>query len=60
MGVIAEALTALVVADALLEKFGGDSLVETRRNAAAYLDAIGSRWGALPSEGDVARVEGGR
>jgi chorismate synthase len=60
MGVIAEALTALVVADALLEKFGGDSLAETRRNAAAYLDAIGSRWGALPSEGDVARAEGGR
>ena len=58
MGVIAEALTALVVADALLEKFGGDSLAETRRNAAAYLDAIGARWGSLPREGGVARTEG--
>ncbi|HMV33290.1 MAG TPA: chorismate synthase, partial [Gemmatimonadales bacterium] len=32
MGVIAEALTAWVLADAWLEKFGGDSLGETRRN----------------------------
>src|SRR4026209_2184886 len=32
MGVIAEALVALVLADAMLEKFGGDSLSELRRN----------------------------
>jgi chorismate synthase len=31
---------ALVLADAALEKFGGDSLTETRRNARAYLDAL--------------------
>jgi chorismate synthase len=36
-GVIAEAMVALVLADAVLEKFGGDSLAETRRNVASYL-----------------------
>lgn len=39
-GVVAEAMVALVLADAVLEKFGGDSLPETRRNLAAYRDAI--------------------
>ena len=38
-GVVAEAMVALVVADAALEKFGGDSLAETRRNARAYREA---------------------
>lgn len=47
MGVIAEGLTALVVADAFLEKFGGDSLAEIRRNFAAYLQNLAARWGAL-------------
>ena len=41
--VVAEAMVALVVADALLEKFGGDSLVELRRNMDSYLDHLGSR-----------------
>jgi chorismate synthase len=36
-GVVAEAMVALVLADAALEKFGGDSLAETARNAQAYL-----------------------
>ena len=36
-GVIAEAMTALVLAQAFLEKFGGDSLSETRRNYQGYL-----------------------
>ncbi|MDQ1247180.1 MAG: chorismate synthase [Actinomycetota bacterium] len=36
-GVIAEAMVALVLADAMLEKFGGDSVPETRRNLASYL-----------------------
>ena len=36
-GVVAESMVALVLADAALEKFGGDSLNETRRNVAAYL-----------------------
>jgi len=38
-GVVAEAVVALVLADAVLEKFGGDALTETRRNAAAYREA---------------------
>jgi chorismate synthase len=36
-GVVAEAMAALVLADAMLEKFGGDSVTETARNAEAYL-----------------------
>jgi chorismate synthase len=39
-GVVAEAMVALVLADAALEKFGGDSLAETARNAAAYRAAL--------------------
>jgi len=45
MGVIAEAMTAFVVADALLEKFGGDSLGETRRNFDGYIASLGARTG---------------
>jgi chorismate synthase len=43
MGVIAEAMLALVLADAFMEKFGGDSLAETRRNFDGYIDSIASR-----------------
>ncbi len=39
-GVVAEAMVALVLADAALEKFGGDSVGETRRNAQAYLAGL--------------------
>jgi chorismate synthase len=39
-GVVAEAMAALVVADAVLEKFGGDSVAETRRNVAGYLESL--------------------
>jgi chorismate synthase len=46
MGVIAEAMVALVLADAMLEKFGGDSLGEMRRNHDAYREALGARWRA--------------
>jgi chorismate synthase len=45
--VVAEAMVALVLADAVLEKFGGDSVVETTRNVAAYraaLEARGLGW----------------
>ena len=45
MGVIAEAMTAFVVADAVLEKFGGDSLNETRRNFDGYIASLGARTG---------------
>ena len=47
MGVIAEALVALVLADAMLEKFGGDSLAELRRNFDGYVGALGRRWSEL-------------
>ena len=43
MGVIAEAMAAFVMADALLEKFGGDSLGEVRRNLDAYLAHLDQR-----------------
>lgn len=39
-GVVAEAMVALTLAEAMLEKFGGDSLAETQRNLRAYLAAI--------------------
>jgi chorismate synthase len=39
-GVVAEAMAALVLADAALEKFGGDSVPETSRNLRGYLDAL--------------------
>jgi chorismate synthase len=39
-GVVAEAMVALVLADASLEKFGGDSVEETRRNCESYLKSL--------------------
>ncbi len=39
-GVIGEAMTALTLANAFLEKFGGDSLAETRRNFEGYLEQV--------------------
>ncbi|MEO8909987.1 MAG: chorismate synthase [Gemmatimonadaceae bacterium] len=45
MGVIAEAMTAFVVAQAFLEKFGGDSLGETRRNYENYVASLSDRSG---------------
>jgi chorismate synthase len=41
-GVVAEAMTAFVVAQAFLEKFGGDSLGETRRNFQGYVEQVKS------------------
>ena len=38
--VIVEAIVAFVLADAFLEKFGGDSLVEIERNYKGYLEQI--------------------
>jgi chorismate synthase len=37
---VAEAMVALVLAEAVAEKFGGDSVVETARNIKGYLDNI--------------------
>ena len=42
-GVVAEAMVALVLAEVCLEKFGGDSLEECRRNYLGYLDQVSSR-----------------
>jgi len=44
-GVIGEAMLAIVLADAMMEKFGGDHLKETMRNYKGYLDSIGRRSG---------------
>jgi chorismate synthase len=44
-GVIGEAMVAIVLAGAMLEKFGGDSLAETRRNFEGYQKTIGPRGG---------------
>lgn len=39
-GVIGEAMVALIITDALLEKFGGDSIVETKHNYDSYIENI--------------------
>ena len=39
-GIVAEAMVALVIANAVLEKFGGDSISETKRNMESYLASI--------------------
>ncbi len=39
-GIVAEAMVALTLADAVVEKFGGDSVQETRRNAESYLGSL--------------------
>ncbi len=44
--VVAESSVAIVLAQALLEKFGGDSLGEVRRNVEGYYAQIGAFWGA--------------
>ena len=40
-GVIGEAVVALALADAMLEKFGGDSMAELLRNYGSYMESIG-------------------
>ena len=42
-GVVAEAMVIMVLADAMVEKFGGDSVQETRRNLNSYLDSLAIR-----------------
>ncbi len=43
MGVIAEAMVAIVLTEALLEKFGGDALSELKRNVDGYLAQVRAR-----------------
>jgi chorismate synthase len=57
-GVVAEAMTALIIADALLEKFGGDSLAEVRRNISGYLEAIPAHLATNPELVDPDTVTG--
>ncbi len=51
-GVVAEAMVALVVAEAMLEKFGGDSVAETRRNLESYLAAMPANLATAVSTGE--------
>lgn len=55
LGVIAEAVVALVLAEAMGEKFGGDSLAEMRRNFEGYVRQLGDRRHRLAAEPDSAR-----
>jgi chorismate synthase len=55
-GVVAEAMVAIVLADAVLEKFGGDSVGETRRNLDSYLAAIPETLRTTPAS-EAALVE---
>ena len=50
MGVIAEAMVAFVLAGAMLEKFGGDSLGEVLRNRKGYLRYLAERDGGQQAE----------
>ena len=56
-GVIGEALVAIVLAEACLEKFGGDHLRETLRNYKAYLKTIGPRGGPAVSPAEEETTE---
>jgi len=50
-GVVAEAMVALVLAEAVLEKFGGDAVAETRRNLEGYLAAMPDMLTTVVSDG---------
>ena len=50
-GVVAEAMVALVLAEAMLEKFGGDSITETRRNLEGYLASMRSTVTSAVNDG---------
>lgn len=51
-GVVAEAMVALTLANAVLEKFGGDAVAETRRNLEGYLRAIPDALATVGAEPD--------
>ena len=60
MGVIAEAMTAIVLAEAMVEKFGGDSLSEMRANFHGYVERLSRRWDELEESGGGGGGGGGR
>jgi chorismate synthase len=56
-GVVGEAMLAIVLADAMLEKFGGDSLGEMRRNFDGYLAQLERRRDRIRAVGEAAAAE---
>lgn len=52
MGVIAEAMVAVVLANAMAESFGGDTLADLKRNVASYVARLNRRWGDGGDGGD--------
>lgn len=58
-GVVGEAMVAIVLADAVLEKFGGDSMIELRRNVSAYQDDLERRGREIGQGSRVAPFESG-
>jgi chorismate synthase len=52
MGVVAEAMTAVVLAGALVEKLGGDSLAEMREHFQGQLERLAQRGPAPPASGE--------
>ncbi|MBU6328598.1 MAG: chorismate synthase [Acidobacteria bacterium] len=53
MGVVAEAMTALVLADEALRKFGGDSLAEFVRNHDTYVEQVRAQTATIDTSGDT-------
>lgn len=61
-GVVAEAMVSLVIADAVLEKFGGDSVDQVRRHLETYragLPALGAAEGPAGGDGDPVQAPAG-
>jgi chorismate synthase len=58
-GVVGEAMLAIVLADAMLEKFGGDSMGELKRNFEAYLGQLDARRQRLDQAAGQGLADGG-
>jgi chorismate synthase len=58
-GVVGEAMVAMVLADAILEKFGGDSMAELTRNVEAYRDDLEERGRRIREAGGSDPYESG-
>lgn len=58
-GVVGEAMVAIVLADAVLEKFGGDAMAETRRSLESYVETLARRAAELEAAGDRDYESGG-
>ena len=56
-GVVAETMVALVLARAVMKKFGGDSVEETKRNVQSYLKYVDARLDWSGGSNDVADGE---